>query len=279
MEKPFKFSLKDGKNLSYRVFNSKTNAIKVLVVHHGLSEHSGRYKVLTDYLDPRIKIYALDAKGHGNSDGRRAYISKFENYVDDLEEFISFVKSEETNKDICLLGHSMGSLVVVSYAKRACSACIKSLVISGFAGDVALNTFDFKIKKMIAPILSFFLPRLFLPNNDGFNNLTHDKKMIEEFMTDPLRNKIITARLGNEILKAAENSYRDLKKISLPVYILHGKEDKITSYKGSQKLFDKISSIDKKLKIYEGLYHETFNETLKDRKKVIEDLNVWLLEH
>jgi acylglycerol lipase len=42
-------------------------------------------------------------------------------------------------------------------------------------------------------------------------------------------------------------------------------------------LYDKASSIDKTIKIYQGLYHEVFNEP--ERNRVLKDVEVWLAAH
>jgi len=48
--------------------------------------------------------------------------------------------------------------------------------------------------------------------------------------------------------------------IKLPLLVLHGDADVLTSPAGSQALIDAAGSADKTLKLYPGLYHEIFNE-------------------
>jgi len=63
-------------------------------------------------------------------------------------------------------------------------------------------------------------------------------------------------------------------KIKLPVLIMQGSEDKLVSPDGSHKTYEKISSTDKTLRIYEGLYHEIMNEPERDR--VYKDIAEWI---
>jgi alpha-beta hydrolase superfamily lysophospholipase len=84
----------------------------------------------------------------------------------------------------------------------------------------------------------------------------------------------ITARLGTELLQAMERVLAEASKIRLPLLILQGAADKLVDPKGAQVLFDRVSSSDKTIKIYEGLYHEVFNEPEHDQ--VLADVEKWL---
>ena len=60
----------------------------------------------------------------------------------------------------------------------------------------------------------------------------------------------------------------------LPVLVMHGSDDAMTSSEGSEVFLEAVSSRDKALKIYKGLYHEIFNEP--ERLEVLGDLGAWL---
>jgi acylglycerol lipase len=55
---------------------------------------------------------------------------------------------------------------------------------------------------------------------------------------------------------------------------LHGRDDKIISFKSSENFYNNISSVNKQIKIYDNLYHEILNEPEKDT--VINDILVWI---
>ena len=69
-----------------------------------------------------------------------------------------------------------------------------------------------------------------------------------------------------------------LEELVLPLLLLHGDSDRLTSVHSSQLTFETARSTDKTLKIFKGLYHETMNETPAERQKVLEILNNWILE-
>ena len=66
-------------------------------------------------------------------------------------------------------------------------------------------------------------------------------------------------------------------QIRLPLLIMHGEDDALTSPDGSRALYDRAASADKSLKLYPGLYHEIFNELEKDA--VLDEMTRWLEEH
>ena len=65
------------------------------------------------------------------------------------------------------------------------------------------------------------------------------------------------------------------ESIRLPMLIMHGSVDSLTAVEGSKLLHETISSEDKRIVIYEGLYHEILNEP--ERRKVMGDILDWLV--
>ena len=60
---------------------------KVIIIVHGLGEHSGRYNIFKEFLkNHKVAIYALDLPGHGMSDGKKGDIKKFDRFLDALWE-------------------------------------------------------------------------------------------------------------------------------------------------------------------------------------------------
>jgi lysophospholipase len=65
--------------------------------------------------------------------------------------------------------------------------------------------------------------------------------------------------------------------INLPILILQGSEDTLVNPAGAQVLYDRVSATDKQIKIYDGLYHEIFNEP--EHEQVLDDVEIWLKAH
>jgi alpha-beta hydrolase superfamily lysophospholipase len=58
---------------------------------------------------------------------------------------------------------------------------------------------------------------------------------------------------------------------------MHGSADRISDPSSSKMLFEGVNSKDKTLKLYEGFYHEIFNDP--ERRQVFLDMEAWLKLH
>ena len=65
----------------------------------------------------------------------------------------------------------------------------------------------------------------------------------------------------------------------MPLLLVHGSEDRLVSVRGSRLVYERASSDDKTLKIYDGFFHEVLNEPPEDRARVLADIVTWLQAH
>jgi alpha-beta hydrolase superfamily lysophospholipase len=79
------------------------------------------------------------------------------------------------------------------------------------------------------------------------------------------------------VLKAMLRVTAEVDKISLPFIVVQGTADKLVDPGGARMLYDNARSMDKTIRLYEGLYHEVFNEP--ERAKVLKDVETWLVAH
>ncbi len=127
---------------------------------------------------------------------------------------------------------------------------------------------------MLSKILSKIAPKMGLLALD-VNGISRDPEVVEAYVNDPLVFHGKTpARIGAELLSAMMRITDEASKLTLPMTIVQGAEDILVEPSGAQMLYDKASSADKTLKIYEGMYHEVFNEP--DRERVLKDVESWL---
>jgi len=103
-------------NVYYQAWLPEGNVRAVLLVVHGLGEHSGRYMNVVNYFVPLgYAVYGFDHIGHGRSEGEREVVERFTDYTDTLAIYCELVKGWQTGKPIFLLGHSMGGLIATHY--------------------------------------------------------------------------------------------------------------------------------------------------------------------
>ncbi|MFC2010915.1 alpha/beta hydrolase [Chloroflexota bacterium] len=269
------FKGRNDLNLYYQCWLPVDEPKAILLVVHGLAEHSGRYSNLVNYFVPRgYGVYGYDQRGHGKSDGLRGYVERFSYFVDDLDIFLRLVHSRHRNVRVFLVGHSIGGTIATAYTIIHQDE-FDGLILTGASlstpTDVAAGTI------FAARILSLILPKagLYIINADA---ISQDNNVVNTYIYDPLvyRGKI-RARLGVELIKAMVAVKHQISEIHLPILVMHGAADRLSDPKGSDMLYQKASSPDKTLKMYEGYYHEIFNEP--GRKQVLADVESWLKSH
>ena len=262
-------------NLYYQCWLPADEPKVILLVVHGLAEHSGRYSNLVNYFVPRgYGVYGYDQRGHGKSDGLRGYVDRFSYFVDDLDIFLRLVHSRHHDVKTFLVGHSIGGTIATAYAILHQDE-FDGLILTGATlstpTDVAASSI------FAARILSLILPKVGLYVIDA-EGISRDKSVVNAYVHDPLvyRGKI-RARLGVEFIEAMGTVKRQISEIHLPILVMHGAADRLSDPKGSAMLYQKASSADKLLKVYEGYYHEIFNEP--GREQVLADVESWLKAH
>ncbi|HWR46364.1 MAG TPA: alpha/beta hydrolase, partial [Pseudonocardiaceae bacterium] len=103
-------------------------------------------------------------------------------------------------------------------------------------------------------------------------------EVIRAYRADPLvYHGKVKARTGAEMLATMKGLPARLPRLSMPLLLLHGTDDQICALAGSAMVHDKVSSPDKTLHRYQGLYHEVFNEP--EREAILTDLLSWLNQH
>ncbi len=247
----------------------------VLILAHGLAEHSGRYGEFAGFLaDAGIATYVLDFPGHGKSDGQRGHIGRFGEYTDALGQMLSLARQAHPDRPLVLLGHSMGGLIAADFLLQHQTGFVAA-VLTGAAIQSPQQPpgIVLFINKMIAAVM----PRLGILRMDA-SGISRDPQVVSDYENDPLvyRGKA-TASLVTAISSAMNRVVENAASIRLPMLIMHGSVDSLTAVDGSKLLYETISSEDKKIVIYEGLYHEILNEP--ERRKVMEDILRWLDPH
>jgi acylglycerol lipase len=247
----------------------------VVVISHGLGEHSDRYSNIIDALRGRgISFYALDHRGHGRSGSKRGHVDQYIKYIKDLRKLVKIARRENGSTPIFLLGHSMGGLIAAKYGITY-PEDIDRLILSAPALIPAVKVP--MVKKIMGRLVSKIIPKLSLDNEIDANDISQNKAVVQDYIDDPLNHSLVSARWFTEFEKTAEECLARGGEFSMPLLIIHGSFDKMVKPEGSIELFDKATSKDKDLKIFEGLYHETMNEVLTERRKVMSYLSDWIL--
>jgi acylglycerol lipase len=267
-----KFQGNKGTNLFYQCWIPDGKIKAILLIVHGLADHSGRYtNLVTKYLPKGYAIYSYDQRGHGQSPGLKGYIDKFSCFVNDLDHFLRYIRKKHSETKIYIIGHSIGGTIAATFAVSHQKE-FNGLILSGALTKPGASVS--KILITIAPILSLLVPKIGLYTIDALS-VSRDEVVVKNYINDPLvyRGKIRT-RLGIEILKGMQALPYRIAQISLPILILHGSDDRLSEPDSSRILYEGVSSVDKTIRIYDGFYHEIFNEP--GHETVLADMENWL---
>ncbi len=248
--------------------------IGVVVIAHGFAEHGGRYAAVAERLvADGIAVRAADHRGHGLSEGRRTSIVRFGDYVDDLTTVIAQARGRWPSLRLVLLGHSMGGLVALDLAVRP-GGPVDGLVLSAPAAcPREVSRFTLAVGRALSRVA---------PNTGvlrlPLNRISRDPAVVDAYNNDPLVFRTpIRARLGAEMLDAMDRVDAGLPSLRTPLLVMQGTADGLVDPGCGPHVYDRAGSEDKTLKMYDGLWHEIFNEPERDH--VLDDLTGWLRSH
>ena len=247
----------------------------VIVLAHGLGEHSGRYTDLARHCTDRgFAVYAVDHYGHGKSEGLAGHVERFSVYLDGIRELLSRAREEQPGVPVFMLGHSMGGLIAAAFMRES-QADFRGCVLSGpaFLSDAAPPAVVLWVNRL----LSSLAPTLPMTGLDPAG-VSRDPEVVRAYVSDPLvHHGKMSARLIAELMATMRATLAAAPEIELPLLVMHGDADVLTSPSGSQAFHARASSGDKTLKLYPGLYHEIFNEP--EKAAVLTDMTDWLEAH
>jgi alpha-beta hydrolase superfamily lysophospholipase len=267
------FSGQNGRRIFYRHFPVDSEKAR-LVLAHGLGEHSGRYRHVIRRLSRLgISVWAPDHRGHGRSDGCRGHVTAFRHYTEDLVTLLdTAVEKSPTELPHFLLGHSLGGLIVLYFALQhpdRVDGVVASSPALGVRAPVPAA------KKVLGRMMSAVWPTLSLSNELEVDRISHDAAVVAAYRNDPLVHDRVSARWYTETLEAMQYVGANAHRLTVPVLLQVAGDDYLVDAEASRRFYAALSAEDKRLIVYEGLYHEIYNEPEPQAKAVLDDLTAW----
>ncbi|MCW8137725.1 MAG: lysophospholipase [Planctomycetota bacterium] len=231
---------------------------------HGFAEHGGRYVPTLRWFAARgCEAYALDLRGHGRSGGRRTFVRRWGDFLDDVEAYLLHVAAHGEGP-LFLVGHSMGGLVVARTLQE------RRHRLPALRGAVLTSPF-LKVKMPLPAwktaagrVLSRWLPWFRIPADLDVAQLSRDLEVGRAYLADPLVERGATARWYTEAMAAQEAALATASALDLPLLFMHGEDDGVVDVEGTRRLHAAAASQDKELRLWPGARHELFNETNKE---------------
>ena len=272
----------------------------IVLLAHGMAEHSGRYAHLGKTLcDAGFGLYAHDQRGHGKTaeHGTLGYFADNDGWcavVSDVASLGQHIGQTHPGVPIFLLGHSMGSYIAQAYLMHHSASLQGAILSASNFQPLAL----YRAASLIARVerlrqgpkgrsaliewLSFgSFNKAFKPNRTPYDWLSRDPAQVDAYASDPLCGFRCTNQLWIDLLGGLQQISKasNLAQIDpgLPLLIMGGACDPVSEGKRLTDLAKALRNAGNRqlqLNLYPQARHELFNETNRD--EVMADVIDWL---
>ena len=215
-------------NISVIDLNEKPIYPWTIICVHGWGSNALNFRFLLKQLSPFYRVIAYDLKGHGesNQDEDTYDLALF---TEELAQIVDFYNPE----NLVLVGHSMGTAIVLNYLYLNQKRAKAAVILSGSAN------FAEPVPRFIPQIFSYMDERvknLFIEIATSFlstNKYPELKKLVREQLK---RTPYFVYRKSLLNTVFAWKRDEDLSSIRIPILIMTGEKDVLTTVKQSKKL-------------------------------------------
>lgn len=249
----------------------------VVLLLHGLGEHIMRYDHLATFFNMnQIAMVGFDHRGHGQSEGKKGHTPEMEANFKDIDRGLQEVEKQFPGSPVFLMGHSLGGNIALAYTLHR-NPAIKGTIASAPLIQLAFKPPKLKLK--LGTFLANFLPSLVQSNELDVNYLSRDPEVVKKYTEDPLVHDRLSLSLATSMLKQGDYLNQWEGKFPVPLLLLHGTADQITSALATEAFFqrNRQQNDDMQLKLYRDFYHEIHNEP--QRSTEFHDILNWLEAH
>ncbi|MFB2561712.1 alpha/beta hydrolase [Rhizobium sp. IMFF44] len=290
-----------GATLAYHHLPAVSDARGILLISHGLAEHSRRYEAFARAMAGRgFHVYAHDHRGHGETTAPDAPIGRFarrngvEQVIADVLAMRELAATTYPGLPIILFGHSMGGLIslntVVTHPDKFDAVTVwNSNFNPGFAGRAAQLTL--KTERMFkgSDVPSGLLPKLtfgtwgqsIANRRTDFDWLSRIPEQVDKYIADPLCGFDASVSLWLDLFeltfRALQRTYLDRLRRDMPIHLVGGGKDPATN---NAKAISWLANNLKRtgfsritIEIYPDMRHETLNEI--DAEEAISNFADW----
>jgi len=244
----------------------------VILIVHGHGEHSLRYVPWAKrFAYHGFLVQSWDHIGHGQSEGRRGHIKYFEQLLFEIDLAITKISHDYPKLPIILYGHSMGGNIALNYAINRLTKLDLLVVTSPW---LKLAFPPSPVMEVLSEFLNLVAPFIQIKSTVKPEQISQIPEEVEKYATDPLNHGLITPRLYTSITSSTKYIFGNVSKISIPILLMHGSGDSITSHIATNELSQKIP---KATYIeWSGCYHELHHE--RERDEVFNSILNWINE-
>jgi lysophospholipase len=297
----------DGVNIHYAQFIQEQAAFPTIVVVPGRCESYLKYQELAfDLYHQGYNIFIIDHRGQGLSgrllpDLNKGYVTKFQDYVDDLQYFIKNIVTQQCSDKPYLLAHSMGGAIAVRFMQDYPNA-IKAAVISspmlGFYSALVpkkiakiLITIKQRFNKLVSKTPWYFLGQKdYDPINFTANRLTHSTQRYRHFVNLYKNNKVIqlggvTTHWLAECISAQKDIFTKMSQLKTPLLLLQAGSDNVVCQEAQNEFCQQLYALQPQScpnglpSRIDNAFHELFFEIDDYRNPAIAQSLAWFKKY
>jgi alpha-beta hydrolase superfamily lysophospholipase len=243
----------------------------VVCLVHGLGEHSSRYAhVAAALAQAGYVTLAFDQRGHGKSQGARGDAASYDEQMDDIKRLLDEAGERYPALPRFLYGHSMGGNLALNYALRR-HPPIQGVIATGPWLRAAFDPPAWRVRA--GRVLHKVRPALPQPSGIDVTAVSRDPAVVQAYRDDPLIHDRIALRVYFSCVEAGLWALEHAAQFSLPLLLMHGGADRLTSAAASREFAAKIKQ-GCTHKEWDGLFHEIHNEP--EQQQVFASMAEWL---
>lgn len=215
----------------------------LLLVVHGLSEHSGRYAGLAVAVaEAGFETRAVDLYGHGRSPGPRGHVRDFDtDHLGAVDLLVMHAERERPGVPIFLLGHSLGGLIAARWAQtRVFASRLHGLILMAPFVAPAMRVPAWK--RAASRLLGRARPSFTLPTGIRDSDVFRTEAEAERFAADDLVQRRISAGHWSALTVERDRLIAAAGKLRTPVLVLLAGEDRIVSLEAARAFAAQLPS-------------------------------------
>jgi len=218
----------------YGQIHSPKEPRAVVVLVHGMGEHSGRYaeKVVPFLLSQELAVVSYDNFGHGQSGGKRGHCPSYGALMELLDDVVQMARKEFTSIPVLLYGHSMGGNLVLNYLLDHNPNIKAAIVTSPY---LRLGFQPPKWKMILGKVMLKLVPSITLPSGLDSSGISRIPSEIEKYIADPLIHDKVSPMFSFPIMEAGERAISKAYLLKVDTLLLHGTADPIIDYHATEE--------------------------------------------
>ena len=215
-------------------------------------------------------VYALDYRGHGESEGKRGHAHSIAELMDDIGVLVKRCKRTWGEIPGFIYGHSMGGNLALNFLDVRRQDFTGGIISSPWLELVQPPK---EIWQRLGRWVDIVMPGFMLSTGIKSSQMTSAPSEIEERDKDPLMHSRISIRLFNEVNHSARKLLGRQVDIKIPLLLFHGERDPVTSMEGSARFFENHRDICTFITYADSL-HELHREFVAD--EMYNDVMGWI---